>query len=159
MSTLPSLTCSFKDATSVAKLSATALHALAPKAVYLPTPKKEASLVGLPYIGHHFFDSAGTPVFTLDKAKTAPGPAGQKPIVYVGKTDGIAAPANADKGPARTGAVDWLLLDAKTTPEYAGKSIGLKQVYRVVTAGGVGGTCETAGVKSVEYATEYWLYK
>lgn len=144
------------DATSLARLSSTALSALAPKAVYLPTPKKGSSLLGVPYIGHHFFDSAGTPVFTLDAAE---GPADKRPIAYVGKKANVPAPANADKGPAKTGAVDWLFLEAKTDAAYAGKSVTIKQVYRVVTSGGVGGACTVAGVKSVEYATEYWLYK
>lgn len=142
------------DATSIARLSATSLHALAPKAVYLPTPKQGASFLGVPYIGHHFFDSAGTPVFTLDAQK---GPT--KSIAYVKKSANVAAPAKSDKGPAKTGAVDWLFLEAKTDAAYAGKSVGVKQVYRVVTSGGVGGACTVAGVKSVEYAAEYWLYK
>lgn len=79
--------------------------------------------------------------------------------MFVAKTTGIPAPAAADKGPAKTAAVDWLLLDEKLVAPYTGKSVGLKQVYRVVTAGGGGGACVAAGVKSVEYATEYWFFK
>ena len=146
------------DATALAHSDGNNLSTIAPKAVYAPTPQNPARLLGLEYIGNHFFDSAGTAVFNLDAAKGPVGPQG-KPIVYVGKKANVAAPAAADKGPANTGAVDWLFLDAKTDAAYINKSVGLKQVYRVVTAGGVGGQCTTAGVKSVEYAAEYWLYK
>lgn len=99
-------------------------------------------------IGFHYFDSAGTPVFDLSTTS-------KKTVLYGAKTTGIPAPASADKGPAGNGAVDWLLLDSKV----GYNSLLLKQVYRVVTAGGKGGACEKVGVKSVEYATEYWFYK
>jgi uncharacterized protein DUF3455 len=101
----------------------------------------------LPPIGHHYFDSAGTPVFDLSTSKT-------RRILFAAKTFSIKAPWNADAGPAKTGAVDWLLLDAKSL--YT--SIGLKQAYRVVTAGGIGSTCTEFGIYSVDSATEYWLY-
>lgn len=130
------------------------LHSLPSKVVYKPTPKLKTSLCGLQYLGHHFFDSASTPVFILTNA------AGLKHSILFGvKIAGLKAPAVADIGPSKTGAVDWLVIDEKKTGGYEGKSIGLKQVYRVVTAGGGGGACTRVGVKSVEYATEYWFYK
>ena len=95
-------------------------------------------------IGKHFFDSAGTPVFDLHTT-------GEK---FVGKRIGqVSPPSNAASGPAGTGAVLWLKLDDK------GGSEGLKEVYRVVTAGGnPTAGCKKAGVFSIEYATEYWFY-
>ena len=54
------------------------------------------------------------------------------------------APAEADSGPAETGAVDWLFLTDKGGTY---KSIGLSQVYRVVTSGGVGPTCLGTGIE------------
>lgn len=95
-------------------------------------------------IGKHFFDAAGTPVFDLHAT-------GEK---FIGKKIGqVSPPANAAKGPAGTGAVLWLKLDDK------GGSTGLKEVYRVITAGGnPTPNCKKAGVFSIEYATEYWFY-
>lgn len=95
-------------------------------------------------IGKHFFDSAGSPVFDLYTT-------GEKLIAK--KVGQAAPPPNANAGPSGTGAVLWLKLDDK------GGSTGLKEVYRVVTAGGNAiPTCTKAGVFSIEYATEYWFY-
>lgn len=95
-------------------------------------------------IGKHFFDAAGTPVFDLyTKGESLVGK----------KVDQVAPPANAASGPAGTGAVMWLKLDDK------GGSKGLKEVYRVITAGGnPTPSCKKAGLFSIEYATEYWFY-
>ncbi|KAK1992581.1 malate dehydrogenase [Colletotrichum falcatum] len=93
-------------------------------------------------LGVHFFDDAGVPNFKLgaDYLKAA-------------KISGIKAPASADAGPEKTGAVDWLALGDK------GGSKGLTAVYRVVTAGGVAHKCTTAGATdSVPYAAFYWFY-
>ena len=95
-------------------------------------------------IGKHFFDSAGTPVFDLYTT-------GEKLLAK--KVGQAAPPPNANAGPAGTGAVLWLKLDDK------GGSKGLKEVYRVVTAGGnATPACKKAGAMSIEYATEYWFY-
>jgi hypothetical protein len=97
-------------------------------------------------LGHHFFDSAGTPTFDL---------ASVNKILYGKKNGDVLAPADASKGPAGTGAVDWLSLIAK--PGYT--SVGLGQVYRVETAGGAApAVCPSAGVISVQYSAEYWFY-
>jgi Protein of unknown function (DUF3455) len=96
-------------------------------------------------LGHHFFDSTGTPTFDLCSVNK---------ILYGMKTGDIKAPATANNGPAGTGAVDWLQLTAK-----AGyTSVGLSLAYRVVTAGGEPSTCTVAGVMTVQYAAEYWFY-
>ncbi|KAI9640067.1 hypothetical protein NHQ30_011469 [Ciborinia camelliae] len=76
-------------------------------------------------------------------------------ILYAAKTGDVAAPVTANRGPADTGAVDWLSLVAKVS--YT--SVGLTQVYRVETAGGNSiNPCSTAGVESVQYAAQYWFY-
>jgi hypothetical protein len=89
------------DATSLARYSEESLHTLPPKLVYLPVPEASffTSAGIFPILGHHYFDAAGTPTFDL----TAVGK-----IFYGAKTGDIKAPASADKGPAGTGAVDWL---------------------------------------------------
>lgn len=61
--------------------------------------------------------------------------------------------SNTNRGPAGAGAVDWLQLQDK------GGSIGIAEVYKVVTAGGAAPTiCTTTGVVTVPYAAEYWFY-
>ncbi|KAK4151170.1 hypothetical protein C8A00DRAFT_36214 [Chaetomidium leptoderma] len=115
-----------------------------------PDPAADLSCPGLPaakYMGHHFFDSQGTPVFELPAVGLA---------AVVGKVDGITAPASADKGIIDTGAVAWLQLD----DNLSGKSKGVTSVYRVVTAGGAAQPCSVAGagVQSVPYATYYWFF-
>lgn len=120
-------------------------------AVYLTIPGVQQLLntrmpAGNPatIIGKHFFNSAGVPTFDLSAR-------GKKLLSKV--LDKVPAPATADKGPAGTGAVPWLKLDD------AGGSNGLKEVYRVYTAGGNAPTsCSSAGVISVEYAAMYWFY-
>jgi len=66
----------------------------------------------------------------------------------------IKAPKNASKGPAKTGAVDWLALVTKEP------SVGIAQVYRVSTAGGVApATCAgQPSVISIPYAAAYHFY-
>lgn len=100
-------------------------------------------------IGSHYFDGAGVPIFDLwakdSKLKSK-------------KIDAIAAPSSANDGPAGTGAVPWLKLGD------LGGSIGLKEVYRVYTAGGNPYSICSAenfgagGIISVEYSAMYWFY-
>ena len=98
-------------------------------------------------LGHHYFEFASTPTFDLSKVGT---------ILYCAKKNEVKAPATANKGPAGTGAVDWLFLSA----EDGYTSVGASAVYRVVTAGGVSPNCTSAGQTiSVQYAAEYWFYK
>ncbi|KAH8799063.1 hypothetical protein F5884DRAFT_863710 [Xylogone sp. PMI_703] len=97
-----------------------------------------------PLLGYHYFSADGTPVFDLT---------GLDKYFYGKKTADLRAPASAAKGPAGTGAVDWLQLQDK------GASIGVREVYRVVTAGGAApDVCTVTGIISIQYAAEYWFY-
>lgn len=138
------------DATSLARTNLPALHLIPGQAVN--TPPTAAGYVlppqyrNLPLLGHHLFLSDATPTFDLNAVGK---------ILYAKRLNGTSAPTNAPKGPAGTGAVDWLQLAAKTT--YT--SVGLSMVYRVETAGGnPPATCTTTGVISMQYAAEYWFY-
>ncbi|KAL2045195.1 hypothetical protein N7G274_002277 [Stereocaulon virgatum] len=97
-------------------------------------------------LGYHYFNAAGKPTFDL-------GDTG----FFVGKKVGsITAPSDAYVGQFGIGygAVDWLKLAD------AGGSVGISQVYRVVTAGGKQmPSCTTAGPFQVEYAALYWFYQ
>lgn len=117
-----------------------------------PDPPAALSLPGvlsasIPFLGHHYFDSAGSPTFDL----SAVGLLGS-----VAKTGNVAAPATADKGPLGTGAVDWLQLKDNGR----GISNGIQQVFRVVTVGGVSEACSEvdADAGSVPYSAFYWFY-
>jgi hypothetical protein len=92
--------------------------------------------------GHHFFDSAKVPVFSLNGLGLA----------HAKKVQANPAPA-AD---AADGAVPWLYLTSVETP--VGK---IKEMYRLETAGGAAPKdCSSmkVGVNTVEYAAEYWFY-
>lgn len=97
-----------------------------------------------PVIGHHYFTAAGVPTFDLNT---------RSKILFSKKVASIPAPASANVGPDGTGAVPWLkLVDA-------GSSVGLSEVYRIVTAGGKApATCADTNPISVQYAAEYWFY-
>ena len=124
-----------------------AFNALPPLAVYAPLPNLPGPISSFVVLGHHYFGADGTPTFDL----TA-----KNQILYGKKNGDILAPSTANKGPAGTGAVDWLQLTAK--PGY-GSSVGLETVYRVVTAGGnPPAVCPSVGVISVQYAAEYWFF-
>lgn len=131
---------------------------LPPLAVYMPLPATSAftfdPITLLPgtapssVLGHHYFRADGTPTFDLNGSGTGD-------ILYGKKLDDIKAPASANPGPQGTGAVDWLFLGDK------GGSVGVSQVYRIVTAGGAApATCAASavGTVSVPYAAEYWFY-
>ena len=138
------------DATLLAYEDESALNSIPSIAVYIPLLSSNLVLPppfnDLIVLGHHFFDDAGTPTFNLSSVDK---------ILYGMKTADIKAPATANKGPAGTGAVDWLQLTSK--PGYV--SVGLSLVYRVVTAGGAAPiNCTTEGVLTVQYAAEYWFY-
>lgn len=99
----------------------------------------------LSVLGHHYFDASLTPTFDLYNDADL--------LFKGGKLNSVKAPATADPGLLNTGAVDWLQLVDK------GASVGLTEVYRVVTAGGNALACEEAGQTfSVPYAAQYWYY-
>ncbi|KAF5653257.1 hypothetical protein FHETE_11414 [Fusarium heterosporum] len=114
-----------------------------------PFPKKESLKVkslhkkNIPYLGHHFFNAAGVPIFDLDRVNQ---------LLAARKISGIKAPSSADTGPEGTGAVDWLYLGD------ADGSRGISSVYRVLTAGGVSHVCRANGTDSTSYATLYWFF-
>ncbi|KAM0542181.1 hypothetical protein ACHAO7_010070 [Fusarium culmorum] len=87
----------------------------------------------IPYLGHHFFNGAGTPIFDLDKANQ---------LLMAKKINAVKAPASAPAGPEGSGAVDWLYLGD------AGGSQGVSIAYRVLTAGGVSHGCKAKGTDS-----------
>ena len=106
-------------------------------------PLKLNGIAPLPFAGHHFFNSAGVPQFVLE---------GGKKVILGKKLDAADAPASADKGPDGTGAVAWLQLGDN------GGSVGLKYVYRVLTAGGNPHGCSGAGKDSTDYTATYWFF-
>lgn len=100
----------------------------------------------IPKLGIHYFDSKGVPTFDL----------GQNGLLKGKGLADIPAPADASAGPFDQGygAVDW-----KTLGD-AGGSVGLKQVYRVETAGGKAPP-SCAGVTEpiyIDYSALYWFY-
>ncbi|KHN93900.1 malate dehydrogenase [Metarhizium album ARSEF 1941] len=99
----------------------------------------------LPFLGHHFFNSAGVPVFSLS---------GGEVNLLAEKLASVDAPATADRGPDGTGAVAWLQLGA-----IEGTVGDVKLVYRVLTAGGNSHGCQNAaGEDSTKYAAQYWFF-
>ncbi|KAF5616486.1 hypothetical protein F25303_13503 [Fusarium sp. NRRL 25303] len=113
-----------------------------------PFPKKESLEVknlnkNIPYLGHHFFTTAGIPTFDLD-------PVNQ--LLIAKRISGIKAPASTPTGPGGTSAVDWLYLGD------AGGSRGVSLAYRALTAGGSSYGCKGKGIDSVPYTAYYWFY-
>lgn len=101
----------------------------------------------IPVLGHHFFDAAGVPTFDL----------GKDGLLKAKKIANISAPATACKGAngKGNGAVDWLALTE------APGSHGLKEVYRVETAGGKApASCGGGAARNinVQYAAQYWFF-
>lgn len=66
----------------------------------------------------------------------------------------VPAPSDANPGLDNEGAIDWLKLGDK------GESVGVKEVYRVETAGGKSPVDCTGrdGEITVQYAAQYWFY-
>lgn len=106
-------------------------------------PLELDGLAAMPFLGHHFFNSAGSPQFVLG---------GGSQVLVAKKLDAVAAPSNANAGPDGTGAVAWLFLGDN------GGSQGLTYVYRVLTAGGNSHGCNAAGADSTSYTATYWFY-
>jgi hypothetical protein len=108
----------------------------------------DANTLGLPFLGHHFFNGAGSPEFDLTAISTR---------LVAKKLATVSAPSNASPGPGDAGAVPWLQLGDNG----AGLSFGgLQYVYRVETAGGSApATCANQdSTFQVPYAAEYWFY-
>lgn len=122
-------------------------YAATSKPFKAPADIKVGNTPPLKFLGRHYFDGSGTPTFDLSEAKLRAG---------VGKTGEANVPANADKGPLKTGAVKWLQL----SDTGLGLSKGVTVVYRVITAGGVAESCTTTngGTGSVPYTAFYWFY-
>ena len=132
-----------RDSSTAGRLPSAAPGADAKNPFPQDAPLKLNGLQPIPFLGHHFFNSAGTPQFVLDHGKD---------VLYAQKLDQADAPATADKGPDGTGAVAWLQLNDK------GGSVGINLVYRVLTAGGNSHGCTAVGSDSTAYAAEYWFY-
>ncbi|ROT37475.1 hypothetical protein SODALDRAFT_198071 [Sodiomyces alkalinus F11] len=110
-------------------------------------PGLELPGVRMPFVGHHFFDAAGVPVFHSGDSEA------DSDLVFRAQlVDKVPAPTRSDPGPVGTGAVAWLHLADN------GDSRGVSRVYRVVTAGGSPRECVDGLSQSVPYATYYWLY-
>jgi hypothetical protein len=140
------------DATEIAVKNEDLLHTIPTLAVDdLPPPQGGDFTLPSPFdtlqiIGHHRFDSEGTPIFNLSAVHH---------ILFADKIDSIPAPSSASKGATGTGAVAWLDLGVNPSP----MNRGLNQAYRVETAGGSApATCPSTGLISVQYAAEYWFY-
>ena len=99
---------------------------------------------GIDVIGHHYFDSTGTPTFDLGATGFLSGK----------KQGDIPAPSGAYAGASGAGAVDWLELGDK------GGSHGVLEVYRVETAGGKApANCGGQGATlTSQYAAQYWFF-
>lgn len=110
--------------------------------------KKILSPSSLLISGTHYFPDPTTPIFDLSANDKSYG------FAVCAKSAGSPAPADAPKGPNGLGSVPWLKLGDK------GGSNGIKEIYRVNTAGGVApATCEDQKDEfTVEYAAEYWFY-
>ncbi|KAI9780113.1 MAG: hypothetical protein M1816_003168 [Peltula sp. TS41687] len=100
----------------------------------------------LPLVGVHYFNGAGVPTFDLLDSRGL--------LFMGGKLNNVPAPSGANRGFDNEGAVDWLRLGDN------GQSFGVKDVYRVETAGGKAPVDCTGqdGELTVRYSTQYWFY-
>ena len=105
--------------------------------------------------GHHYFVNDTTPYFNMDTSLYSYGKGALK------KTAVADAPDDAIVGPRGKGdgAVAWLMLSMNDYPEWGQPDF--KAVYRLNTAGGNPPKMCTGQLESftVEYASEYWLFK
>jgi len=147
------------DYTSLADSNETELHTLPGRAVDVPFDPfplqgDRESLYCLPpakTLGHHYFAADNSPTFNLTVE-------GVNMVLFGNKTATVPAPAGSNVGPSGTGAVAWLQLEAKIG-NAAEVSVGIKEAYRVETAGGnPEATCSAVGVMTIDYAAEYWFF-
>lgn len=109
--------------------------------------------------GHHFFSDATTATFNLNVDDEE-----SLGVVFSKKNGTVPAPAGAGKGLDGSKAVPWLYLKASKSPagdDPNGNTGGVKEVYRVRTAGGAApATCEEYMGQSFsqEYSAEYWFF-
>ncbi|KAJ5983713.1 hypothetical protein N7481_005812 [Penicillium waksmanii] len=98
-------------------------------------------------IGEHYFNTAGDPFFDLNMS-------GSDAWMECKKDASVSAPTRVSRISGKDESnVPWLKLDCKDCK-------GIKEVYRVMTVGGVAPTT-CAGQNDtvlVEYAAEYWFY-
>lgn len=116
--------------------------------------------------GNHYFPdlTATTPVFNLNMGN----PNTNYGVVFAGKKANVTAPAGAGKSQDGSAAVPWLKLAAKDPlpAEYnvrvEDQRAGIREIYRLNTAGGAGPKDCSGGLlgKSFtrEYAAEYWFW-
>ena len=133
-------------------------------AVAVPTPGKGRALFPAQSMmsGHHYFSDLTTPTFNLHTERANYG------ITFNKKVANVTAPASnpgdvPNKGPDGSKPVPWLKLQTQTpngNVQAADNLGGVKEVYRVNTAGGAPpATC--VGMKAtfeVQYAAEYWFF-
>lgn len=121
----------------------------------VPSTNDERSALVKDMTGHHYFVNDTTPYFNMDTSLYNYGQGAVK------KTAAANAPSDAIVGPRGQGdgAVSWLLLSANDYPEWGQPN--WKAVYRLNTAGGNPPKMCTDQPESftVEYASEYWLFK
>jgi len=111
--------------------------------------------LGLPLLGHHYFDVMSRPTFDL----TAASPLA---VLSAKKVADVPAPVGTGlqqscKGRDGAAAVDWLMLEDCGDGLSRG---GVSVVYRVETAGGkaIGACTAGGGVVVSVYAAEYWFF-
>ncbi|KAF4582959.1 malate dehydrogenase [Ophiocordyceps camponoti-floridani] len=139
------------DASCVAVMFPELLSRIPAMAVHLDLDGRDrvASSV-LQESGVHFFTDPSTAYFDLD---TSAHDYGKAPCAKLGSVD---APADAARGRKGEKAVAWLRLKAK-----AGATDGIREVYRVSTAGGSPpATCEGMPANfEVPYSAVYWFWQ
>lgn len=122
----------------------------------VPSTSDQKSALAKDMSGHHYFVNDTTPFFDMDTSLNSYGRGALK------KSAVADAPANAIAGPRGQGdgAVAWLLLSRNDFPQWGQPD--WKAVYRLNTAGGnPPKMCSDINEESftVEYASEYWLFK
>ncbi|KAI1827867.1 hypothetical protein F4861DRAFT_292613 [Xylaria intraflava] len=100
--------------------------------------------------GKHYFTNTTTPFFDLN---TSHQQLGEAPCAKLNSSN---APTDAPKGPDGSLAVPWLRLGAEP-----GATGGLREVYRIETAGGSApATCKgMPAAFEVQYAAQYWFFR
>ena len=113
--------------------------------------------LGLPFLGHHYFDGLSRPTFDLTAA-SPPAFLSAKKVADVPAPVGTGLQQSC-KGRDGAAAVDWLMLEDCGDGLSRG---GVSVAYRVETAGGKAvGVCAAGQMGEVvvsDYAAEYWFY-